>query len=96
MWFGSSKGRKTIHMEMKKQKFGKQMLVWLLQGPGDLERNFNKWALLEFFGSPHLVHTTLIQSGSSLLGTGPLSTFFRQCRGGKKNDFCFLKIMSLN
>ena len=30
-------------MEMKKQKFGKQMFVWFLQGPGDLERNFNTW-----------------------------------------------------
>lgn len=65
-------------MEMKKQKFGKQTLAGFLQGPGDLERNFNKWTLLDFFGSPYLVHTAIIQGGSSLLGTGPLSTFFRQ------------------
>ena len=65
-------------MEMKKQKFVKQMLIGFLQGPGDLERNFNKWTLLDFFGSPYLVHTTIIQGGSSLFGTGPVSTFFWQ------------------
>lgn len=83
-------------MEMKKkQKFGKQMLAGF-PGPGDLERNFNKWTLLDFFGLPYLVHTTIIQGGSSPSWTGPVSTFFGSEGEVKKNDFCFLKIMNLN
>ena len=46
VWFGTSKGRKAIYMEMKKQMFGKQIFAGL---PLTHRKDFDQRALLGSF-----------------------------------------------
>ena len=59
----------------------------------DTERNFNKQTLLGFTLSTCLVPTIVMYGDSSLPGTGPPSTFFRQLGGRSR---FFLSLLSLD
>ena len=80
MGFGHQSGGKAIDMEMEKQT----NVCWAMQRHWDREKNFNKQTLLGSSLSTHLVHITFIYGDSSLPGTGPLSTIFRQLGGRSK------------
>ena len=82
--FGTSKGSKTIYVEMKKANAYKTNFCQARQRQWDTERSFYKQTLLGPSLSTRLVHTIVIHADSSLPGTGLLSTFFRQLEGKSK------------
>ena len=82
-WFGISKSRKAIHVEMEKQKFGKQIFAGpsLTMGPRE---HYDQTGLAWFLSTPSSYQTMVVCDDSFLLEKVLCLNSFLALRGNLK------------